>query len=94
MKKNKLGISYGILAPSIEKQLKEQGFTLSENKNKTSLPKCEFIQKMRKRVNHLRMSNFLTEAEADKVCQRMQKYIVKHLKQLPAKEENEAGIST
>lgn len=78
--KTQLNVSYGIMAPSIEKQLKKQGFTLTANRDKNSKSKCDFIQNMRDVVNYLRMADFLTDSESHKVNQRMQKYIVKHLK--------------
>ena len=74
-----LGISYGIIAPTIEEQLKEQGFTLGEDENNNKQTRAAYVQKMRERVNDLRMSGFLVESEANKVNNRMQKYIMKHL---------------
>ena len=81
-----LGISYGFLAPSIKEQLKEQGFTLSKNRDKKQRTKCETVQKARMDSFNLLMSGFLTEGELHKVNKRMQKYIVKHLRTLKAED--------
>ncbi len=85
----KIDISYGILAPSIEEQLKERGFTLSSNESEGGPTKCQVMQRARESVNILRMNSFLTEGESNKVFQRMQKYLVKHLRKLPKEKHHD-----
>ena len=71
-KQLEVGCAFGILCDPIKQQLEEQGFELLEKD-------LERVEKAREHCNHLRMSTFLTESEANKVNTRMIKFIAKNV---------------
>lgn len=74
-----IGFHHGALADSYEKQANEQGFTLGD--------KAELFDKIAFSYNLLRMHGYLTDKQADCVCQKIQKNLVKNIK--PLAKENE-----
>jgi len=72
-----VGFYHGVLSDSYEKQANDQGFTLGE--------KAELFERLRHSYNMLRLHGYLTDKQADAVCQKLQKKLVKSLKRLKAK---------
>jgi hypothetical protein len=64
-----LGIHYGVIHPRIDQQIRQQGFQIK------SLLIVERHEKFREAINLLRLSQILTEAEADKAFKRLQKKV-------------------
>lgn len=69
---------HGALCDSYEKQANEQGFTLGD--------KAELFDKVAYSYNLLRIYGYLTDSQADSVCEKIQKRLVKNLKPLENKE--------
>ena len=73
MSENKsLGISYGVFAPPIPEQIKTQGFKFDNDK-------AIYFEKLRESINHLRLSNLLTETSASKMIAKLHKQVVAHV---------------
>lgn len=60
------------LSDSYEKQANVQGFTLGD--------KAELFDKISFAYNMLRIHGYLTDSQADSVCKKIQKNLVKNLK--------------
>lgn len=73
-----VGFNHGALCDSYEKQANEQGFTLGD--------KAELFDKVAYSYNLLRIHGYLTDSQADSVCEKIQKQLVKNLKPLENKE--------
>lgn len=69
-----IGFRHGAMCDSYEKQANEQGFTLGE--------KAELFEKIRSSYNLLRIRGYLTDSQADAVRKKIQKNLVKSLKNL------------
>ncbi len=69
-----VGFRHGALCDSYEKQANEQGFTLGD--------KAELFDKIRHSYNMLRIHGYLTDSQADMVCKKIQKNLVKSMKKL------------
>ncbi len=83
------GMGFGILCAPIQDQLKEQGYILHNDNHHRKKTREQYMEDMRVAFNNLRVSGFLTESEADKVANRMIKYIAKHLKPTEGRGKNE-----
>lgn len=69
-----VGFHHGALCDSYEKQANEQGFTLGD--------KAELFDKISFSYNMLRIHGYLTDKQADIVCKKIQKQLIKNLKPL------------
>ena len=69
-----VGFRHGALSDSYEKQANEQGFTLGD--------KAELFDEIAFSYNLLRIHGYLTDSQADMVCNKIQKQLVKNLKPL------------
>lgn len=69
-----VGFRHGALCGSYEKQANEQGFTLGE--------KEELFDKIGFSYNLLRIHGYLTDGQADMVCKKIQKNLVKNLQRV------------
>lgn len=69
-----VGFRHGALCDSYEKQASEQGFALGD--------KAELFDKIGHFYNMLRIHGYLTDSQADMVCKKIQKNLVKSLKKL------------
>lgn len=69
-----IGFRHGALCDSYEKQANEQGFSLGD--------KAELFDKIGHSYNMLRVNGYLTDSQADMVCKKIQKNLVKSLKKL------------
>lgn len=69
-----VGFHHGAFADSYEKQANEQGYTLGD--------RAELFDKIGHSYNMLRIHGYLTDSQADSVCQKIQKKLVANLKQL------------
>lgn len=69
-----IGFYHGVLSDSYEEQANEQGYTLGD--------KAELFDKIKFSYNVLRVHGLLTDAESDRVVQRIQKKLVKTVKRL------------
>ena len=69
-----VGFHHGALCDSYEKQANEQGFTLVD--------KAELFDKISFSYNMLRIHGYLTDKQADIVCKKIQKQLIKNLKPL------------
>lgn len=67
-----IGFHHGALRKSYEEQANEQGFTLGE--------KAELFEKIGRSYNMLRVHGYLTDSQADSVCKKIQKNLIKNLK--------------
>lgn len=76
-----IGFHHGALADSYEKQANEQGFTLGD--------KAETFDKIAHSYNMLRIHGYLTDSQADSVCQKIQKNLVKNIKSLEKENEHD-----
>ena len=76
-----IGFRHGALADSYEKQANEQGFTLGD--------KAETFDKIARSYNMLRIHGYLTDKQADCVCQKIQKNLVKSVKPLAKETEHD-----
>lgn len=74
-----VGFYHGILPCSYEEQANRQGFTLGEYGDK--------LEKSREACNTLLFQDYLTESQAKKVYEKIQKEIVKHLKPIRESED-------
>ena len=72
MDNKEVGISYGCLSDSIEKQLDKQN--LKYNKGD-----AEFFTTCKDAVNDLRMADLLTDSMTDKVTLKLHKRIISHV---------------
>lgn len=70
----KVGFHHGALSDSYEKQAQEQGFTLGD--------KAELFDKIGYSYNMLRIHGYITESQADNICKKIQKNLVKNIKRL------------
>lgn len=69
-----VGFHHGAFADSYEKQANEQGYTLGA--------RAELFDKIGYAYNLLRIHGYLTDSQADSVCQKIQKKLVANLKRL------------
>lgn len=69
-----VGFHHGVFADSYEKQANEQGYTLGD--------RAELFDKIGYSFNLLRIHGYLTDSQADGVCQKIQKKLVANLKRL------------
>jgi len=69
-----VGFSYGVLAPSLEEQAKEQGFTLNE--------RAKNLESCREAIHTLVFSDILTDSALDKAFQKLQKRVINSLKRI------------
>ena len=69
-----IGFSYGILNDDLEKQANKQGYTLGD--------KSETMEKLRFSANMVRMHGLVTDSQANGMYQKLQKKVVKELKEL------------
>ena len=76
---NDLIFCYGALADDFGTQANKQGYTLGK--------KAEMFNKMHKAYNMLRIHGCLTDGEADRVCNRIQKKLIASLVKLEKEEE-------
>lgn len=76
-----IGFHHGALCDSYEKQANKQGFTLGD--------KAELFDKIAFSYNMLRIHVFLTDKQADMVCNKIQKQLVKNLKLLKENRQSE-----
>ena len=76
-----VGFRHGAFCDSYEKQANEQGFTLGD--------KVELFDKIAFSYNMLRIHGFLTDKQADMVCNKIQKHLVKNLKPLKENRQSE-----
>lgn len=74
-----VGFRHGTMCDSYEKQANEQGFTLGE--------KTELFDKIGFSYNLLRMHGYLTDSQADMICKKIQKNLVKNIKPIKESEE-------
>jgi hypothetical protein len=77
MSQRNIRISFGALSPTIEEQLRDQGFKLDMD------PKLRtHLQRDSDQVSRLRVRRILTEAESDKARKRIFQIIKKQVKPL------------
>lgn len=76
-----IGFSHGALSDTYEKQANEQGFTLGK--------KAEFFDEIAFAYNLLRIHGYLTDSQADMVCKKIQKNLVKNLQPIDTQKEKE-----
>lgn len=69
-----VGFRHGELCDSYEKQANEQGFTLGD--------KAELFNEIAFSYNSLQIHGYLTDKQADMICKKIQKQLVKNLKPL------------
>lgn len=69
-----IGFHHGALCDKYEKQANEQGYTLGDN--------AELFDKIGYAYNLLCIHGYLTDSQADMVCKRIQKNLVKTVKKL------------
>lgn len=69
-----VGFYHGALGDNYEKQANKQGFTLGD--------KVELFEKIGYSYNMLYIHGYLTDSQADMVCKKIQKNLVKNLKKL------------
>lgn len=72
-------IRYGLLFPSIEEQIREQGFTLGEDSEK-----CENI---RKSIYVLMFNNIATDSQLDMMFKKLHKRVIGNIKPFEEVEE-------
>lgn len=70
---------HGALSDSYEKQANEQGFTLGD--------KAELFGQIGYAYNLLWIHGYLTDSQADMVCKKIQKNLVKSVKRIKEKED-------
>lgn len=78
---SKIGFYHGALVDSYEKQANEQGFTLGD--------KADLFDKIADAYNMLNIHGYLTDSQADMVCRKIQKDLVKSVKKMEGGAENE-----
>ena len=76
-----VGFRHGALCDSYEKQANKQGFTLED--------KAELFDKIAFSYNMLRIHGFLTDKQADIVCKKIQKQLIKNLKPFEKNRQSE-----
>lgn len=76
-----IGFHHGALCDSYEQQDNEQGFTLGD--------KVELFDKIGYAYNLLRIQGYLTDSQADMVCKKIQKNLVKSIRKLSYEELEE-----
>lgn len=76
-----IGFHHGALADSYEKQANEQGYTLGD--------KADTFDKIGFSYNMLRIHGYLTDSQADSICQKIQKKLVANLHPLVKENEHE-----
>lgn len=69
-----IGFYHGALCDKYEKQANEQGYTLGDN--------AELFDRIRDAYNLLRIHGYLTDGQADTVCKKIQKSLVKTIRKL------------
>lgn len=74
-----VGFRHGAMCDSYEKQANEQGFTLGG--------KAELFEKIGFSYNLLRIHGYLTDSQADMICKKIQKNIVKNLSRIEKESE-------
>ena len=74
-----VGFRHGAMCGGYEKQANEQGFTLGE--------KAELFDKIGFSYNLLRIHGYLTDSQADMVCKKIQKNLVKNLSRIEKESE-------
>lgn len=74
-----IGFHHGALGDSYEDQANEQGFTLGD--------KAELFDKIGYAYNLLRVHGYLTDSQADMVCKKIQKDLVKSVKKMKSSED-------
>jgi hypothetical protein len=72
MEKRQIGISFGLIAPKISVQLREQKF-------KFDLEMAGHYQKLRESINYLAMNNLISTTEAGKATQKLFEKIRAHV---------------
>ena len=77
MSQQNIRISAGALSPSIDEQLRDQGFKLDMDPLQRA-----YLQRDADEVTRLRVRCILTEAESDKARKRIFRIIKKHAKPL------------
>ena len=73
--------AHGALSDSYEKQANEQGFTLGKE--------AELFDKIAFAYNLLRIHGYLTDSQADMVCNKIQKNLVKNLQPINTQKKKE-----
>lgn len=74
-----VGFRHGAMCDSYEKQANEQGFTLGE--------KAELFEEIGFSYNLLRIHGYLTDSQADMICKKIQKNLVKNLSRIEKESE-------
>lgn len=74
-----IGFHHGTLCDRYEKQANDQGFTLGD--------KAELFDKIGYAYNLLRVRGYLTDSQADMVCKKIQKDLVKSVKKMKSAED-------
>ena len=69
-----IGFCHGVFAESYEKQANDQGYTLGNN--------AELFNMIGLSYNALRMHGYLTDSQADSVCQKIQNGLMENIKPL------------
>lgn len=69
-----IGFYHGALCDSYEKQANKQGFTLGD--------KAELFEKIGYAYNLLRIHGYLTDSQANMICKKIQKNLVKSIKKI------------
>lgn len=77
MSAQRIGLSYGVVADTLEKQVNELGFTLGRNGPK--------FEKCRKALHTLRFGIDVPDGEYDKLCRRLHKRVISSLEPRNAK---------
>ena len=72
MTKEKVGLRFGALCPTIEEQLKEQGFSYAKEQ-------VVRFQKSADSITYLKFHDILPESQAEKCMQRLVDKIGKHV---------------
>lgn len=66
-----IGFSHGVLCDSYEEQANKQGYTLRF--------KAKNFEQIKSSYNTLRINGYLTDSQADTICKKIQKRLVKNL---------------
>ena len=74
-----IGFYHEALCDSYEQQANEQGFTLGD--------KADLFDKIGYAYNLLRIQGYLTDSQADIVCKKIQKNLVKSIKRMRESED-------
>jgi hypothetical protein len=77
MSRTRVHISFGALAPPIDKQLREQDCKLDMDPLQRG-----YLQRDADEVSRLRVRSILTEGESDKARKRIMQIITKHVRPL------------